>query len=99
KIIKTQDELACLRLANALTEAAMDAALRVMKPGIKECEVLAEAWRVMTELGSEWSQCSNIVTSGPYTAPYRRFTSDRIIQNGDAGIIHIGAGLHGYWRD
>ena len=99
KIIKTQDELACLRLANALTEAAMDAALRVMKPGIKECEVLAEAWRVMTELGSEWSQCSNIVTSGPYTAPYRRFTSDRIIQNGDAVIIDIGAGFNGYWGD
>jgi Xaa-Pro aminopeptidase len=99
KIIKTQDELACLRLANALTEAAMDAALRVMKPGIKECEVLAEAWRVMTSLGSEWSQCSNIVTSGPYTAPYRRFTSDRIIQNGDAVIIDIGAGFNGYWGD
>jgi Xaa-Pro aminopeptidase len=99
KIIKTQDELACLRLANAMTEAAMDAALRIMKPGVRECEVLAEAWRVMTAMGSEWTQCSNIVTSGPYTAPYRRFTSDRIIQNGDAVIIDIGAGFNGYWGD
>lgn len=99
KIIKTQDELACLRMVNAITEAAMDAALRFMKPGVKECEVLAEAWRVMTAMGSEWTQCSNIVTSGPYTAPYRRFTSDRIIQNGDAVIIDIGAGFNGYWGD
>ena len=99
KMIKTQDELACLRMANALTEAAFDAALRFMRPGVKECEVLAEAWRVMTALGSEWSQCSNIVTSGPYTAPYRRFTSDRIIQNGDLVIIDIGAGFNGYWGD
>lgn len=99
KIIKTQDELACLRMANALTEAAMDAALRFMRPGVKECEVLAEAWQVMTALGSEWTQCSNIVTSGPYTAPYRRFTSDRIIQNGDLVIIDIGAGFNGYWGD
>ena len=53
----------------------------------------------MTALGSEWTQCSNIVTSGPYTAPYRRFTSDRIIQNGDAVIIDIGAGFNGYWGD
>jgi Xaa-Pro aminopeptidase len=99
KIVKTQDELACLRMANAITEAAMDAALRFMRPGVRECEVLAEAWRVMTNMGSEWSQCSNIVTSGPYTAPYRRFTSDRIIQNGDAVIIDIGAGFNGYWGD
>lgn len=99
KMVKTQDELACLRLANAITEAAMDAALRLLRPGVRETEVLAEAWRVMTNLGSEWSQCSNIVTSGPYTAPYRRFTSDRIIQNGDAVIIDIGAGFNGYWGD
>jgi Xaa-Pro aminopeptidase len=99
KMVKTQDELACLRLANAITEAAMDAALRLMRPGVRETEILAEAWRVMTNLGSEWSQCSNIVTSGPYTAPYRRFTSDRIIQNGDAVIIDIGAGFNGYWGD
>lgn len=99
KITKTQDELACLRMANAMTEAAMDAALRFMRPGVKECEVLAVAWQTMTALGSEWTQCSNIVTSGPYTAPYRRFTSDRIIQNGDLVIIDIGAGFNGYWGD
>ena len=34
----------------------------------------------MTALGSEWTQCANIVCSGPYTAPYRRLTSDRIIR-------------------
>ena len=50
-------------------------------------------------MGSEWTQCSNIVCSGPYTAPYRRFTSDRIIRNGDLVIIDIGAGYNGYWGD
>jgi Xaa-Pro dipeptidase len=53
----------------------------------------------MTRLGSEWTQCSNIVTSGPYTAPYRRFTSDRIIRKGDPVIIDIGACFNGYWGD
>ena len=53
----------------------------------------------MTALGSEWTQCSNIVCSGPYTAPYRRFTSDRIIRNGDLVIIDIGACYNGYWGD
>ncbi len=99
KIIKTEDEVLCLKAATSITEAAMDAAIRSLKPGIRECEVLAIAWQTMTALGSEWTQCSNIVASGPYTAPYRRFTSDRLIRLGDLVIIDIGAGFNGYWGD
>lgn len=99
KIKKTEDEIACMKVANVITEAAMDAAIRFLKPGVRECEVLAVAWQTMTALGSEWTQCSNIVASGPYTAPYRRFTSDRIIRNGDLVIIDIGACFNGYWGD
>ncbi len=99
KIIKTRDELECQRAAALITEAGFEAALNVLKPGVKECEVLAAAWQKFTELGSEWTQCANIVTSGPYTAPYRRFTSDRIIRNGDLVIMDIGACFNGYWGD
>lgn len=99
KIIKTEDEVACLKVANAITEAGMDAARDALRPGVRECEVLAAAWHKMTALGSEWTQCSNIVASGPYTAPYRRFTSDRVIRNGDMVIIDIGGCFNGYWGD
>jgi Xaa-Pro aminopeptidase len=99
KEIKTQDELVCIRIANAITEAAMHDAIQSLRPGIRECEVLAIAWHRMTAMGSEWTQCANIVASGPYTAPYRRFTSDRIIRNGDPVIIDIGACFNGYWGD
>lgn len=99
KKIKTVDEIECLRTVASITEAGFQAALDVLKPGIRECEVLAEAWRAMTRLGSEWTQCSNIVTSGPYTAPYRRFTSDRIIRKGDLVIVDIGGNFNGYWGD
>jgi Xaa-Pro aminopeptidase len=99
KVIKTADEIACLKVANAITEAGMDAALAALRPGVRECEVLAAAWQKMTTLGSEWTQCSNIVCSGPYTAPYRRFTSDRVIREGDLVIIDIGGCFNGYWGD
>ncbi len=72
---------------------------KFLRPGVRECEVLAVAWQAMTALGSEWTQCANIVASGPYTAPYRRFTSDRVIRNGDLVIIDIGACFNGYWGD
>jgi Xaa-Pro aminopeptidase len=99
KEIKTQDEIICLKIANAITEASLQRALDFLRPGVKECEVLSVAWQTMTAMGSEWTQCSNIVASGPYTAPYRRFTSDRIIRNGDPVIIDIGACYNGYWGD
>jgi Xaa-Pro dipeptidase len=99
KIIKTRDEIDCIKVANIITEAGMEAAVSTIKPGAKECEVLAAAWEKMTSMGSEWSQCTNIVASGPYTAPYRRFTSDRIIRPGDLVIIDIGGCFNGYWGD
>ena len=99
KEIKTQDEILCLKMANAITEAALDEGIQALRPGIKECEILAIIWGKMTAMGSEWTQCSNIICSGPYTAPYRRFTSDRIIRNGDLVIMDVGAGYNGYWGD
>lgn len=99
QMIKTKDELECQRAVTMITEAGFQALLDNLKPGAKECELLSFAWQKFTELGSEWSQCSNIVCSGPYTAPYRRFTSDRIIREGDLVIVDIGAGFNGYWGD
>jgi Xaa-Pro aminopeptidase len=99
QMIMTEDELECQRAVTMITEAGFQALLQHMRPGVKECELLATAWQKFTELGSEWSQCSNIVCSGPYTAPYRRFTSDRVIREGDLVIVDIGAGFNGYWGD
>jgi Xaa-Pro aminopeptidase len=99
KLIKTEDEIACLKIATSITEAGHQAALDILKPGVRECEVLAAAWEKMTALGSEWTQCANIVASGPYTAPYRRLTSDRIIRRGDLVIMDIGGCFNGYWGD
>jgi Xaa-Pro aminopeptidase len=99
KIIKTKDEIECQKAANMITEAGFQELLKNLKPGVKECELLGIAWNKFTELGSEWSQCANIVCSGPYTAPYRRFTSDRVIREGDLVIVDIGACFNGYWGD
>lgn len=99
KVIKGIDEIECLKAANSMTEAAMDAAIQRVRPGVKECEVLATAWYTMTSLGSEWTQCANIVSSGPYSAIYRRYTSDRILRVGDLVIIDIGACFNGYYGD
>ena len=99
QMVKTQDEIECQRAVTMITEAGFQALIDNLKPGVKECELLSYAWQKFTELGSEWTQCTNIVASGPYTAPYRRLTSDRIIRKGDLVIVDIGACFNGYWGD
>ena len=96
---KTVDEINMLKLAANVTAAGFYAGLRKLKPGVRECEVLGEIWGTFTGLGSEWTQCANIVCSGPYTCPYRRFTSDRLIEHGDLVIIDVGARINGYYGD
>jgi len=96
---KTIDEINMLKLAANVTAAGFAAGLQMLKPGVRECEVLGAIWGKFTGLGSEWTQCANIVCSGPYTAPYRRFTSDRLIEHGDLVIIDVGARVNGYYGD
>ena len=99
RAVKTKDEINCLKNAMSLTVSGFGAGLEFLRPGRKECEVLAECFRAMYANGGEWTQCSNIVCSGPYLAPYRRFTSDRIIDHGDMVVFDIGSCFNGYWGD
>ena len=99
RAVKTPEEVLCLKIAYDMTMAGMYEAREFLRPGVRECEVQAVAFKKFYELAGEWTQCANIVCSGPYTAPYRRFTSDRIIHDGDPVIIDIGSRFNGYWGD
>lgn len=99
--IKTEDEIKCLKIACQLTSRGMAKAQDLIhnKVGIRENEVLSAAFKEMYDMGSEWTQCSNIVTSGPSTHPYRRVTSDRMISPGEFVIVDIGGCYNGYFAD
>ena len=97
RMIKTRDEVECLKVSYAIGEAALQAGLERLKPGVRECEVQAAIWQRALELGAEWFQSPAIVTSR--TWPYRRFTSDNIILEGDSVIIDIGPVFNGYFAD
>ncbi|MFQ6112134.1 MAG: M24 family metallopeptidase [Nitrospinota bacterium] len=97
RMIKTTDEIECLKIAYAITEAGFQAGIEALRPGVRECEVQAAIWGRVYSLGAEWTQSAGIVTSD--TAPYRRFTSDKIILEGEAVVIDIGAVFNGYFCD
>lgn len=100
RVTKTWDEIQCLKTAHLITMAGVQAGMDALKPGIKECEVRTAIFHEMDRLGSEGAQTTNcIVTSGGGTCPYRRFTSDKIIDFGDPVIIDMGAAYNNYYGD
>lgn len=99
RLIKTPEEISCMKMGYAISEAGMQAALEQIKPGVRDCELIATAFNRFWQLGAETTQCSQVVNSGPGTFPYRRFTTDRIIQNGDMVNMDFGACWNGYYGD
>lgn len=97
RMIKTKDEIECLKAAYSITEAGMQEAIDALRPGARECELLAKAWHKVYSLGAEWTQSPGIVCAD--TFPYRRFTSDKIILEGDTVVFDIGARFNGYYAD
>jgi Xaa-Pro aminopeptidase len=96
---KNNDEIKLMRQASQLAAFAMNRAMKVIEPGVRECEVLAEAMHSLYSNSMEAPQCSLIVTSGDGTAPLRRFASDKRINWGELVFLDMGGAFNGYFSD
>lgn len=99
RMVKTEEEIACMKMGYVISEAGMQAALEILKPGVRECELVGACFQRFWEFGSETTQCSEVVNSGPGSFPYRRFHTDRIVQAGDMVNMDFGACFNGYFGD
>jgi Xaa-Pro aminopeptidase len=99
KMVKTTEEIKCMRLSAIMADVGMQTAISGLKVGVRECEVLGEAMHAMYSLGMEVPQCNLIVASGEHTAPLYRMASDKIINYGDLVLIDLGGCYAGYFSD
>jgi Xaa-Pro aminopeptidase len=97
--VKNGEEIKCMRVASQMAAIAMDRAIRSIRLGIRECEILAEAMHSLYCNGMEVPQCNLIVTSGDGTAPLRRFASDRKVQWNELVFMDLGGCFNGYFSD
>jgi Xaa-Pro aminopeptidase len=84
KAVKTNEEIALVRMCAAAQDAAMRAALEALRPGMRELEVAAVAEQVGHSLGSE--QGLFLSFSGPAGTPgqiVNRHLQHRALQAGD----------------
>jgi len=93
--IKTIDEQALLSHAAAIVDAVYERIYELLRPGVREHEIVAEAMRVAFELGSEQVEAINAV-SGDRCNPHPHVFSDRLIRPGDQAFFDIIHSFMGY---
>ena len=93
--VKTQDEVECLRIACAISEACTMKVKEAIKPGVRENELAAIAAYHAYRLGAE-GLVSFHVESGQHTWPNPFWITDKIVRNGELINMEIAVAYLGY---
>jgi Xaa-Pro aminopeptidase len=92
---KTIDEIALLEHAAGIVDGVYERIYEMLRPGVREHEIVAEAQRFLFELGSEQVEAINAV-SGDRCNPHPHVYSDRLLRPGDQAFFDIIHSFMGY---
>src|SRR5215468_6025753 len=95
RAIKTADEIALLDHAAAMVDAVYEEIYRMLRPGVREHEIVARAMQIAFELGSEQVEAINAV-SGDRCNPHPHVFSDRLLRPGDQAFFDVIHSFMGY---
>jgi Xaa-Pro aminopeptidase len=93
--IKSADEITLLTQAAAMVDGVYQNIVEVLKPGIRENEIVALANKRLYEMGSDQVEAINAV-SGERCNPHPHNFSDRLIRPGDQAFFDIIQSYNGY---
>ena len=92
RLIKSEDEIMLLNQAAAMVDGVYQNIVDVLKPGIRENEIVALANKRLYEMGSDQVEAINAI-SGERCNPHPHNFTDRIIRPGDQAFFDI---IHSY---
>ena len=95
RVIKSQDEIMLLNQAAAMVDGVYQDIVDVLKPGVRENEIVALANKRLYELGSDQVEAVNSI-SGERCNPHPHNFTDRIIRPGDQAFFDIIHSFNGY---
>jgi Xaa-Pro aminopeptidase len=99
RIVKDEEEIACLRAAAILGASLFDRALEVIRPGVRETEVAAEMEHAARKAGAEAMSFETIIAGGERSAlPHGRASRAAIPRQGFV-VCDFGVILTGYCSD
>jgi|SRR5450755_69390 Xaa-Pro aminopeptidase len=99
RMVKDEDEIACIRSAVLLGASLFDRALEVIRPGVREAEVAAEMEYAARKAGAEAMSFETILASGERSALPHGRASQAAIPGGAFVVCDFGVILSGYCSD
>lgn len=99
RMLKEPAELECLTAAASVADEGMTAAVRAVRPGVRETDVAGEAEHAMRRAGAEGWASSTYVASGSRSAMAHGPASLKTIDEGDVVQVHLAPIARGYTVD
>lgn len=97
--VKTEEELAYLRKAEAIGDRAFELVLEYLKPGVTELQVAAYLEYAMKNAGASGLGFETIVASGPNSSMPHAVPGNRKLAEGDFVTMDFGCNYEGYCSD
>ena len=97
--VKTEEELACIRAAQAITDKTFFELLEKIRPGMTERELKAELLCCLYRLGSEGPSFDPIVLFGEKTSMPHGVAGDKKLESGSFITLDFGCRVSGYCSD
>ncbi len=93
--IKSMDEIMLLNTAASMVDGVYDMIFEMLRPGVKESQIVADSNKMLYELGSDDVEAINAV-AGERCSPHPHNFTDRIIRPGDQAFFDIIQSYMGY---
>jgi Xaa-Pro dipeptidase len=99
RVIKSPDELICIKAAIEVAEKGVSKMRADLKPGMTEDELWSILHKTNIENGGEWIEC-RILSSGERTNPWMQESSNKVMQQGEIVAFDTDmVGPYGYCAD
>lgn len=99
RVIKSSEELKCMKAAIDVAEIGVTKMRRELKAGMTEDELWSILHKTNIEHGGEWIEC-RILSSGERTNPWMQESSNKVIQKGEIVSFDTDmVGPYGYCAD
>lgn len=99
RMVKTEEEIACIAKAQEITETAYNHVLTLIKEGITESKIAFELEMSMRKNGAEGVSFDLITICGQKTSLPHGEPDDTVVKKGDFITMDIGAVYNGYHSD
>ncbi|GAA2923549.1 aminopeptidase P family protein [Streptomyces enissocaesilis] len=96
RIVKDEEEIACLRIAAEITDQALGELLESILVGRTERHLALELERRLVDHGADGAAFPTSVATGPNSGLRRHRPSDRRVEEGDFLSVRLGANYRGY---